>query len=76
MQDACLYASTVLGCVVFLAGFVDDILVTSTSEKAIAQIKREFQDTFTMTDEGLAQEFLGVRITQNPGELILDQENY
>jgi hypothetical protein len=44
--------------------------------EAIAQVKREFQATFTMTDEGLAQEFLGVRITQNPGELILDQENY
>jgi hypothetical protein len=43
---------------------------------SIAQVKRAFQDTFTLTDEGLAQEFLGVRITQNPGELILDQENY
>jgi hypothetical protein len=76
LQDACLYANTVLGCVVFLAVFVDDILVAPTSEKAIAQVKRAFQDTFTMTDEGLAQEFLGVRITQNPGELILDQQNY
>jgi hypothetical protein len=50
--------------------------LASTSEKAIAQVKSAFQDTFTMTDEGMAQEFLGVRITQNPGELILDQENY
>jgi hypothetical protein len=29
-----------------------------------------------MTDEGLAQEFLGARITRRPGELILDQEHY
>jgi hypothetical protein len=55
---------------VFLAIFVDDILVV------IAQVKREFQSTFSMTDEGLAQEFLGVCITQSPGKLILDQENY
>jgi hypothetical protein len=33
LQDACLYASTVLRCVVFLAVFVDDILVASTSER-------------------------------------------
>jgi hypothetical protein len=56
--------------------FVDDILLAARSDVAIAEVKQLFQSEFIMTDEGLAQEFLGVRITQRPGELILDQEHY
>ena len=40
LQDACLYASSVLRCVVFLAVFVDDILVASTSDRAILPADR------------------------------------
>jgi hypothetical protein len=53
-----------------MAVFVDDILVASRSDAVLAQVKAEFQDRFTMTDEGLAQEFLGVL------GVALDQQHY
>jgi hypothetical protein len=52
-----------------LAMFVDDILLASRADVAITEVKQLFQSEFTM-------KFLGVHITQRPGELILDQEHY
>jgi hypothetical protein len=66
----------VLESVVFLAVFVDNIMLASRLYAAITNVKQLFQSEFTMTDAGLVQELLGVRITQRPGELILDQVHY
>jgi hypothetical protein len=62
--------------VVLLAVFVDDILLASRSEAVLAIVKADFQSRFTMTDEGLASEFLGVRIFQGTGTVSLDQQHY
>jgi hypothetical protein len=47
---------------VFLAVFVDDILIACANNKILLQVKQEFHSRFEMTHLGLAQEFLGIRI--------------
>jgi hypothetical protein len=72
----CVYVHTIDSFVVLLAVFVDDILLASRSEAVLAIVKADFQSRFTMTDEGLASEFLGVRIFQGTGTVTLDQQHY
>ena len=62
--DFCLYHQKRQGHVVFLAVFVDDILIACANNKILLQVKQEFHSRFEMTDLGLAQEFLGIRIIQ------------
>lgn len=76
LQDACLYVHTIDGHIVFMAVFVDDILLASRSDRVLTKVKAAFQARFEMTDEGLAQEFLGVRICQGTGQVYLDQQHY
>jgi hypothetical protein len=49
---------------VFLAVFVDDILIACANNQILRQVKQKFHSRFEMTDLGLAQEFLGIRIIQ------------
>ena len=51
--------------VVFMAVFVDDLLIASANMAALSFIKQRFMRRFTMTDIGPAREFLGVRIIQH-----------
>jgi hypothetical protein len=44
----------VLESVVFLAVFVDDILLASRSDAATIKVKQQFQSKFVMADERLA----------------------
>jgi hypothetical protein len=55
-----------------MAVFVDDILLASGCEAVLA----DFQSRFTMTHEGLASEFLGVRVFQGTETVTLDQQHY
>jgi hypothetical protein len=55
-----------------MAVFVDDKLLASRSKAFLATVKADCQSQFTMTDEGLAQQFLGARIFQGTGTAILD----
>jgi hypothetical protein len=74
--DHCLYMGTALGSTVLLAVFVDDILIASENVSAINQIKTAFRNRFQIKDMGLAEEFLNIRITQQPGRISIDQEPY
>jgi hypothetical protein len=61
---------------VFPAVFVDDIVIACANNKNLLQVKQEFHSRFEMTDLGLAQEFLGIRITQTDAGISLDQSNH
>ena len=74
--DFCLYHQKRQGHVVFLAVFVDDILIACANNKILCQVKQEFHSRFEMTDLGLAQEFLGIRINQTDAGISLNQSNY
>jgi hypothetical protein len=74
--DHCLYVGTLDSVPVFAAIFVDDILIASSSDSVITKIKDSFKEKFTCSDMGLAREFLSIRITQSPGEILIDQTQY
>jgi hypothetical protein len=61
---------------VFLAVFVDDILIACANNKILLLVKQKFRSRFEMTDLGLSQEFLGIRIIQTDDGIPLDQSNY
>ena len=61
---------------VVLAVFVDDVLIACANTHIIAEIKSMFKDHYTVTDMGVAKEFLGVRIIQGDRYTDSDQELY
>jgi len=74
--DHCVYIADFFSSIVVIAVFVDDILIASDNNCALDHVKGLFSNKFKITDMGLAQEFLNIRITQEPGKIILDQEQY
>jgi hypothetical protein len=74
--DSCLYHQKRQGHVVFLAVFVDDILIACANNKILHQVKQKFHSRFEMTDLGLAEEFFGILIIQTDDGISLDQSNY
>ena len=75
-QDYCLYYGLVDGHLVFVAVFVDDILIACANLDILCQVKKSFCKSFEMTDLGLAKEFLGIRITQDAAGITIDQSSY
>ncbi|KAJ9534619.1 hypothetical protein QJQ45_002903 [Haematococcus lacustris] len=64
--------------VVHLMVYVDDIILASPSSTAIAAVKQQLQQVFSLHDLGPAASFLGMRITRDleAGTLKLDQHQY
>lgn len=62
----------------FLVAYVDDMLISSPSRSATAQIKQDLAKKWRMTDLGEAKFVLGLRITrdQSRGTITLSQEAY
>ena len=75
-QDPCLYVHTIENHIVFMAVFVDDILLASRSSSVLAIVKAAFQDRFTKASprnfsgfaysKALARSFLISNITARP----------
>jgi hypothetical protein len=74
--DHCVYIGNIISTTVLIAVFVDDILIASDNDAALTHVKGLFSRKFRITDTGLAQEFLNIRITQEPNRIIIDQELY
>jgi hypothetical protein len=74
--DHCVYIGTYLSSKVRIAVFVDDIIIASDNDDALIHVKNLFSIKFKVTDMGLAQAFLNLRITQESHRVIIDQELY
>jgi len=74
--DHCVYMGVVDGHEMLIAVFVDDILIASSSSSAVATVVQAFEQKFPIKYMGLAEEFLGIRICQKPGEISMDQAHY
>ena len=65
------------GITIFLLIYVDDIIVTSSSEKAIFGLLDDLRVDFALKDLGALHYFLGIEvICQNSSGLVLTQEKY
>jgi hypothetical protein len=60
----------------FLALYVDDLIVTGSTSSIIASIKIALHDRFSMTDLGLLHYFLRIEITQSSSGISLVQPKY
>jgi Reverse transcriptase (RNA-dependent DNA polymerase) len=56
--------------------YVDDLLITGTSETEIAQFKLEMKEKFKMSDLGLLTYYLGIEVQQLGDVTVLSQENF
>jgi hypothetical protein len=60
----------------FLVLYVDDLMIIGCSTLAIAIVKRILHDRFLMTDMGLLQLFLRLKINQDASDIKLSQAKY
>jgi hypothetical protein len=74
--DHCLYMGVLDGFEMIIAVFDDDILISCCSAAAISALIQVLARRFPIKNMGLAEEFLGVRICQEPGKISLDQSHY
>jgi histone deacetylase 1/2 len=56
--------------------YVDDIIVTSSSDDAITALLRDLNKNFAIKDLGDLHFFLGIEVKRIPNGLLLTQEKY
>jgi hypothetical protein len=61
LDDATLFAKKVGRTVVYVVGYVDELLITENNKSYIASIKKGFE----MTDLGHLHYYLGIEVNQN-----------
>ncbi|GJS42135.1 ribonuclease H-like domain-containing protein [Tanacetum coccineum] len=62
--------------IAYLLLYVDDIVLTSSSESLLQQIIRSLHQEFAMTDLGQLNYFLGISVTCDSSRLFLSQKKY
>jgi hypothetical protein len=56
--------------------YVDDIIVTSSSDDAITPLLHDLRENFVLKDLGPFHYFLGIEVKKNHNGLCLTQEKY
>ena len=62
--------------ITILIVYVDDIVITGSTEEHIAFIKHHLDVTFTIKDLGILHYFLGIEITYVPDGIVLSQKKF
>jgi hypothetical protein len=78
ISDACIYIKTIDGLDIYIAVYVDDIIIACKDINIINKIKKQLSDKYTMKDMGEMDWYLGMRYTRNKsnGIITLDQTKY
>lgn len=74
--DPCIYHRTSNGKMLFLAVYVDDLLIFTNDRVGKEKLKRKLKKSFKMKELGEAHHCVGLRITRDrqQGKIYLDQE--
>ncbi|MCO5606637.1 hypothetical protein L7F22_060825 [Adiantum nelumboides] len=77
-SDANVYNDNTFNTLLFLAIYVDDILLISNSHSALDAAKAELSSSFSMTDMGAVHYCLGIQVFQHPstGVIKISQQSY
>jgi histone deacetylase 1/2 len=71
-----LYSSTTRGVTIFMLIYVDDIVVASSSEKAVNALLHDLGVDFALMDLGELHYYLGIEVKKVHDGIILSQEKY
>ena len=74
--DTSLFIYQQSGITIFLLIYVDDIIVTSSSQKAIFGLLDDLRMDFALKDLGDLHYFLGIEVSKTSSGLVLTQEKY
>jgi histone deacetylase 1/2 len=64
------------GLTMFMLIYVDDIIVTSSSNEAVAALLRDLGANFALKDLGDLHYFLGIEVKKTRDSIVLSQEKY
>ena len=76
ISDPCIYVGKINGQLVFVAVYVDDLIIAAKQSSVIDKTKKLFAQKFSVKDMGQLHYFLGVRIIQTTNSVWLSQEKY
>ena len=76
VADPCTYCGVIGNSRVYLAVYVDDMLIVSENQEAANKIKRELMKCFEVKDLGEARYCLGIEINKQSGKITLIQKKY
>lgn len=76
--DQCIYYRVSEAKMIFVAIYVDDVLIFTNDVSLLNHLKSELSKNFRMKDMGIATSILGIRITRNEKEktITIDQSQY
>jgi histone deacetylase 1/2 len=74
--DTSLFLFNKSGIIIYVLIYVDDIIVTSSSDKAIGALLHDLRNDFALKDLGPLHFFLGIEVKQTYDGLRLTQEKY
>jgi hypothetical protein len=74
--DTSLFIYNKSGIIIFVLVYVDDIIVTSSSNKAIASLLQDLSSSFALKDLGDLHYFLGIEVKKFSQGIALTQEKY
>ena len=74
--DPCVYSKVQGDKMLFVAVYVDDVLIFSNCDRWKTEIKARLSQEFKMKDIGPAKYVLGIRVSRSKNQIALDQENY
>jgi histone deacetylase 1/2 len=74
--DTSLFLYTRAGVTIFVLIYVDDIIVTSSSDHAVSTLLKDLNAHFAIKDLGPLHFFLGIEVKRTHDALLLTQEKY
>ncbi|KAJ0491190.1 putative RNA-directed DNA polymerase [Helianthus annuus] len=75
-QEQAVYKLRTSNSVIIVGVYVDDMIVTGSSEKDIAAFKQKMKTIFDMSDLGMLSYYLGIEVDQTHDGIIVKQEGY
>ncbi|GAA0165401.1 transmembrane signal receptor [Lithospermum erythrorhizon] len=75
-HDNCFFVMSTPDVFLVLIVYVDDILLTGSSEDAMESVKRFLDEQFTIKDLGTAKYFLGLEIAKSQHGMFITQQKY
>ncbi|KAJ9537718.1 hypothetical protein OSB04_030451 [Centaurea solstitialis] len=74
--EQAVYTRTTKESTLLIGVYVDDLIVTGSSNKEIETFKDQMKKKFEMSDLGLLAYYLGIEVTQKGGEISIKQTGY